>query len=416
MMIAQKREFGPGAMFLAGLGIGAGLMYMYDPDQGARRRSVARDKVTRLGRAGSELWDKAARDLGNRARGIMASARGGLAAQEVPDDATLVERIRAQMGRWVGNPGSIEVSAQDGRVTLSGPIFRSEVDPCLRRVRRVRGVREVENRLEPHDLDERVPGLQGEPQSESRSGRLSENWSPSLRLTAALASAATGIYGLGRRGLFGNLLAGASAAVLVRAITNLPARQLTGVGAGPRAIDLQKTLIIDAPVEDVFDFWTRFENFPRFMEHVREVNVSDEGRRSHWTVEGPGGIPVSWDAEVTALEPNEVLAWETLPGASVEHAGIVRVEPVDENRTRLDIRMSYNPPAGAIGHTVARLFGKDPKTAMDEDLLRLKSLLEDLTSRSLERGKDDEPSRQDDESSPRAGESSRQDDESSRQQ
>ena len=96
----------------------------------------------------------------------------------------------------------------------------------------------------------------------------------------------------------------------------------------------------------------------------------------------PANDEAAWDAEITRLVPNKAFAWRTLPGAEVEHAGVVRFHPVGDAATRLEVRMSYSPPAGAIGHTVARLFRTDPKTEMDEDLERMKSLLE--TSSQLE--------------------------------
>ncbi|WP_437971190.1 hypothetical protein WMF04_18680 [Sorangium sp. So ce260] len=72
-----------------------------------------------------------------------------------------------------------------------------------------------------------------------------------------------------------------------------------------------------------------------------------------WTAVGPAGIPVSWDAEMTQLVPNEVVAWRSLPGEAIENEGIVRFEECPEG-TRLDIKMSYSPPAGAIGHAARR--------------------------------------------------------------
>ena len=74
--------------------------------------------------------------------------------------------------------------------------------------------------------------------------------------------------------------------------------------------------------------------------------------------------------------PNELLAWKTVEGASVEHAGLVRFEPDTDGTTRVRIRLSYNPPAGAFGHAVAALFGSNPKSRMDEDLMRMKTLIE----------------------------------------
>jgi uncharacterized membrane protein len=113
------------------------------------------------------------------------------------------------------------------------------------------------------------------------------------------------------------------------------------------------------------------------MSHVREVRrLSDD--RSQWTVSGPAGVPVTWETVETARVPNELLAWRTEPrgGDAVTHAGTVRFARVPNGGTRLHITMSYTPVGGALGHGVAALFGSDPKHAMDEDLVRFKSLLE----------------------------------------
>jgi len=142
-----------------------------------------------------------------------------------------------------------------------------------------------------------------------------------------------------------------------------------------RAVDVQKTITIDAPVEEVFRCFRNVANFPRFMAHLREVRDLGNGR-SHWVAEGPAGVPVAWDAVITRSEPNRVLAWQSEPGATVANAGNIRFEPIADNRTRVTIRLSYNPPAGALGHVVAKLFGADPKSELDDDLVRLKSLIE----------------------------------------
>jgi uncharacterized membrane protein len=125
----------------------------------------------------------------------------------------------------------------------------------------------------------------------------------------------------------------------------------------------------------VFELWANFESFPRFMSNVLEIRDLGEGR-SHWVVRGPAGSRVEWDAEVTRFEPNRVLAWQTEPGAVVESSGLVRFEREGDS-TRVQVQMSYNPPAGALGHGVATLLGSDPEKLMDEDLVRFKSLVED---------------------------------------
>jgi uncharacterized membrane protein len=151
-------------------------------------------------------------------------------------------------------------------------------------------------------------------------------------------------------------------------------RRLLGVGGGRRGIDVRKSLHIAVPPEELFRFFMAAENFPRFMEHVREVRVRDE-HRWHWRVAGPSGIEVEWDAEVTRAEPGRLISWKTIEGSAVESSGTVRFVP-DGDGTRLDVRLTYNPPLGAVGHAVAALLGGDPKKQLDDDLLRLKSLLE----------------------------------------
>lgn len=374
-MAAHRRGFRRGTTFLGGLGIGAGLMYILDPDRGARRRSMIRDQASHALHAERAVVDKGVRDLDHRAAGLVARLRAALSPEQVSDEQIAL-RVRAKMGRCVSHPGSIEVWAHDGTVAVSGPILSNEVDSLLACVRLVRGVSAVESHLEPHESADGVPGLQGAPRRRPRPLLLRENWPPAVRLVSAGTGLVGSAYGLRRGGLAGSLLAGAGAALLVRAVTNLPAKRLVGVSTGRRAIDLHKTMAIAAPIDEVFDFWTHFERFPSFMEHVRGIQVSEDGKRSHWKVVGPGGTTISWDAEVTSMVPNEVIAWKTLPNATVEHAGIIRFEKVDEDHTRLDIRMSYNPPAGAIGHTVAKLFHKDAKSAMDDDMVRLQGILE----------------------------------------
>ena len=140
-------------------------------------------------------------------------------------------------------------------------------------------------------------------------------------------------------------------------------------------MDVHKTIHVRAPVEEVFRVWNDYAEFPRFMTHVREVTL--DGGRSRWVVDGPLGLRATWNAEVTAFEANRLLAWRSLPGSRVENRGVIRFEPQPDGTTRLDIRLSYNPPGGALGHGVARLLGADPKHSMDDDLLRFKSLVEE---------------------------------------
>jgi uncharacterized membrane protein len=125
------------------------------------------------------------------------------------------------------------------------------------------------------------------------------------------------------------------------------------------------------------------------MSHLREVrDLGDD--RSHWVATGPGGVALSWDAVVTERRDDELIRWRSIDGSPVENAGTVRFQDEGGGRTRVDVHLVYNPPAGALGHAVASLFGSNPRQMMNDDLLRLKSLLEDGKTtahhQSVERG------------------------------
>jgi uncharacterized membrane protein len=177
--------------------------------------------------------------------------------------------------------------------------------------------------------------------------------------------------------LLGLAAAAAGGVLAARGSSNAPLARLVGA-QGRRGIDIRKTLRVEAPIERVFETLSNYENFPAFMRNIRRVTLHPDGR-SHWVVAGPAGFSVEWDAETSVYRPNEVLGWRTVRGATVEHAGLIRLEREGAG-TQLDIRMTYNPPAGALGHIVAKLFGADAKTELDEDLLRLKTFLETGTA------------------------------------
>jgi len=162
-------------------------------------------------------------------------------------------------------------------------------------------------------------------------------------------------------------------------------------------IRVDRAITISASREDVYSFWRNLENLPRFMKHVRSVKELDGGR-SHWIVEGPVGQRVEWDAEIINEIPNELLAWRSLPGASVNNAGSVRFEHATAGRgTKLSVSLQYDPPASQIGLMFAKLFGKDPDLEVDEELHRLKNIIEAgeiPTSTGQSAGRPDEHTKQ----------------------
>ncbi len=361
---------------IGGAALGAGLMYFLDPGRGRRRRAHVRDKAIHFWKRSGDALDTTGRNLRDRIVGLTAEARSVFGREEEEiDDRQLADRVRSRMGRIVSHPRAVDVTVHHGRVTLSGPILHNEADRLVATVSGIGGVKGVENRLEVH-RERDIPALQG---GGGRPGYqweiMQSNWSPSLRFVMSSLGAGLAVSGFMRRGPVGYALAGAGSAALLRAITNIEFKRLFGIGAGRRAVEIRKTLNIDAPVEEVYAFWSHFENFPRFMPHIHEIRDLGDGR-SHWVASGPVGLSVQWNAVITRQEPNSLIAWKSEPGSLVESAGTVHFRPNSQGGTQLDIHMAYNPPAGALGHAVATIFGADPRRAMDQDLVRFKSLIE----------------------------------------
>ncbi len=79
---------------------------------------------------------------------------------------------------------------------------------------------------------------------------------------------------------------------------------------------------------------------------------------------------------ITNYVPNRSLGWKTEPASLIQHAGIIRFEANADESTRIDVKISYNPMAGALGHAVAAIFCADPRTEMDQDLARMETMIE----------------------------------------
>jgi uncharacterized membrane protein len=297
-------------------------------------------------------------------------------SDQVAPDWILEERVRSNLGRVPVHARSVSVRAEGGRIYLSGPALREEKDAILKAAARTRGVHGVEDELQVVDDPGDIPALQGSP-SPRRSNApdwQQRNWSPATRLLSGVGGSLLTLYGLTRSGVVKPVLSTAGLVLTARGVTNLDARSLLGLGMGENGIKVRKTINIEAPIDEVYRFWHNFENFPRFMNHVKEIRIEDG--LSAWKVAGPAGVPVEFQSYVTRDIPNESIAWETVPDSQVHHAGFVRFDENPDGSTRVTVQMSYVPPAGAVGHAVAQLFGADPRQAMHEDLIRLKSLLE----------------------------------------
>jgi len=141
-------------------------------------------------------------------------------------------------------------------------------------------------------------------------------------------------------------------------------------------MDVKKAITVNRSPDELYQFWRNFENLPRFMEHLKSVHVTGE-KRSHWAAKGPAGATVEWDAEVVDDQPGALIAWRSLDGAAVDNAGTVRFASAPVGRgTEVRVELRYDPPGGALGATVAKLFGEDPTQQVPDDLRHFKQVME----------------------------------------
>jgi uncharacterized membrane protein len=153
-------------------------------------------------------------------------------------------------------------------------------------------------------------------------------------------------------------------------------RKARSVANGQQGVQVKKAITISRPPEEVYGFWRDFKNLPRFMSHLLSVEILDD-KRSHWTARAPAGQQVEWRAELSEDVPNQQIAWRSLPGGDVEHAGSVSFRPAPGNRgTEIVVDLTYAPPAGSLGRVIASLFGEEPAQQIDADLRVLKQVLE----------------------------------------
>jgi len=196
-------------------------------------------------------------------------------------------------------------------------------------------------------------------------------WSPSQRALAGAFGAGLAMWGYLRGGAKGFAICAAGGALFARATAN---EDIATLMKGGRGIYVEKAIHIDASAEQVFAYWRNLENLPQWMSHVREVRYLG-GDRHHWVVDGPAGMPAEWDSELLNVVENHEMTWHSIEGSQVENTGRVRFEP-DGAGTRVHVQLRYAPPGGVLGHAVAKAFGVDPKSEMDDDLGRMKTTIE----------------------------------------
>jgi uncharacterized membrane protein len=145
----------------------------------------------------------------------------------------------------------------------------------------------------------------------------------------------------------------------------------------PVNVNIRSSFNVNKPRQEVYDFWRKLDNLPKFMNHLQSVEVIDS-KRSHWVLKLPIDIAkVSWDAEIVNDEPGYAIGWSSLPGSTIDNAGKVRFKD-DENGegTIIDVVISYTPPAGGVGTTLGHVLNPLFKKMVDDDVRNFKQYMD----------------------------------------
>jgi hypothetical protein len=235
------------ACFIGGIGLGAGLMCLLDPQQGKRRRALIRDQGVRLAHEAEDAARVVARDISHRACGLAAEAKALFRHGDVSDDV-LEQRIRSKMGRYVSHPRAIDIRCQDGRAILSGHILACDVDGLLRCVASIPGIKGIEQSLDIHKAAGTIADLQGGRQIDA----LQERWSPTTRFLAGSAGLGLTVYGLTKEAPAACVLGTVGLGLIARSLVNVGVRHWIDVNSIQQAVgDIKDNLPAKETVKEV---------------------------------------------------------------------------------------------------------------------------------------------------------------------
>jgi uncharacterized membrane protein len=147
-------------------------------------------------------------------------------------------------------------------------------------------------------------------------------------------------------------------------------------GAGEKVVRVEKFLTVNRSPQQVYEFWRNLENLPRFLHHIDSVQMTGE-LTSHWKASGPAGVSLEWDAEMVEDYPAQLILWRSVGDATLPNEGSVEFREAPGGRgTEVKVTIRYFPPGGVAGKAAAKLANVITAQQIEEDLKRLKQILE----------------------------------------
>ncbi|ASU34658.1 SRPBCC family protein [Mucilaginibacter xinganensis] len=148
------------------------------------------------------------------------------------------------------------------------------------------------------------------------------------------------------------------------------------VSTSPVNVNIRTSFSVNRSRMEVYAFWRKLDNLPLFMNHLESVDLIDD-KRSHWVLKLPTGVAnVSWDAEIVHDDPGYMIGWSSLPDSIIDNAGKVRFRDTEDGGTLVDVVISYQPPAGGIGASLAHIFNPVFKKLVDDDVQNFKQYMD----------------------------------------
>jgi uncharacterized membrane protein len=200
-----------------------------------------------------------------------------------------------------------------------------------------------------------------------------------ISVAAGVKLAFSGLGGLFSSPLTSLLKLGAGGYLLNRGMTGHCAIY-TKIGKDtqePINVNIRSAFTINKPRQAVYDFWRKLDNLPLFMNHLESVEVIDNNR-SHWVLKLPTGVgTISWDAEIVKDKPGEVIGWSSLPDSVLDNTGKVFFRDSEDGQgTIVDVVISYQPPAGGVGASIASVLNPLFKNIVDTDVRNFKQYMD----------------------------------------